>query len=268
MNNLIVLDILLQNGIVQMKAENGIENIEKLWEMLHLLRISTENAIGAEMNLCTGNQLETLTALMTVSIKLTKNDIKVQLKKNVKYVEKNLQLTEQTELKHVEKNAQMSSINKLLTKIGLLKLVKSVMRFTQEQQAQNSVQKSVKKKQPIADAEKVRHLKVEPALSVESYLKAVTQELSTVGRTVEAVTIIGKSGKRKEIVYNFAVEGTQTYLVNGGVVVHNCDLVTQAIVSMNVHYPTHEAVHVNKDTHYYGTAGRVDYTSGSAYDSY
>lgn len=46
------------------------------------------------------------------------------------------------------------------------------------------------------------------------------------------------------------------------------DLVTQAVVSMHVHYPTHEAVHVNKDTHYYGTAGRVDYQSGSAYDSY
>jgi hypothetical protein len=46
------------------------------------------------------------------------------------------------------------------------------------------------------------------------------------------------------------------------------DLVTMLIVSMHVHYPTHEAVHVNKDTHYYGTAGRADYTSGSAYDSY
>lgn len=46
------------------------------------------------------------------------------------------------------------------------------------------------------------------------------------------------------------------------------DLVTQAIVSMHVHYPTHEAVHVNKDTHYYGTAGRVDYQSASAYDNY
>ena len=46
------------------------------------------------------------------------------------------------------------------------------------------------------------------------------------------------------------------------------DLVTQAVVSMHVHYPTHEAVHVNKDTHYYGTVGRADYTSGSAYDSY
>ena len=46
------------------------------------------------------------------------------------------------------------------------------------------------------------------------------------------------------------------------------DLVTQGVVSMHVHYPTHEAVHVNKDTHYYGTAGRVDYQSGSAYDSY
>ena len=46
------------------------------------------------------------------------------------------------------------------------------------------------------------------------------------------------------------------------------DLVTQAVVSMHVHYPTYEAVHVNKDTHYYGTAGRVDYQSGSAYDSY
>lgn len=46
------------------------------------------------------------------------------------------------------------------------------------------------------------------------------------------------------------------------------DLVTQAVVSMHVHYPTHEAVHVNKDTHYYGTAGRVDYQSASAYDNY
>lgn len=46
------------------------------------------------------------------------------------------------------------------------------------------------------------------------------------------------------------------------------DLVTQAVVSMHVHYPAYEAVHVNKDTHYYGTAGRVDYQSGSAYDSY
>lgn len=46
------------------------------------------------------------------------------------------------------------------------------------------------------------------------------------------------------------------------------DLVTQAVVSMHVHYPTHEAVHVNKDTHYYGTADRVDYQSASAYDSY
>ncbi len=46
------------------------------------------------------------------------------------------------------------------------------------------------------------------------------------------------------------------------------DLITQAVVSMHVHYPTHEAVHVNKDTHYYGTAGRVDYQSASAYDNY
>ena len=46
------------------------------------------------------------------------------------------------------------------------------------------------------------------------------------------------------------------------------DLVTQAVVSMHVYYPTHEAVHVDKEVHYYGTAGRVDYQSGSAYDSY
>lgn len=46
------------------------------------------------------------------------------------------------------------------------------------------------------------------------------------------------------------------------------DLVTMLIVSMHIYYPTHEAVHVNKDTHYYGTAGRVDYQSASAYDNY
>ena len=46
------------------------------------------------------------------------------------------------------------------------------------------------------------------------------------------------------------------------------DLVTQAVVSMHVYYPTYEARHVDKEVHYYGTAGRVDYQSGSAYDSY
>ena len=46
------------------------------------------------------------------------------------------------------------------------------------------------------------------------------------------------------------------------------DLVTMLMVSMHIYYPTHEAVHVNKDTHYYGTAGRVDYQSASAYDNY
>ena len=46
------------------------------------------------------------------------------------------------------------------------------------------------------------------------------------------------------------------------------DLVTQAVVSMHVYYPTYEARHVDKEVHYYGTVGRADYTSGSAYDSY
>lgn len=46
------------------------------------------------------------------------------------------------------------------------------------------------------------------------------------------------------------------------------DLVTQAVVSMHVYYPTYEARHVDKEVHYYGTVGRVDYQSGSAYDSY
>ena len=46
------------------------------------------------------------------------------------------------------------------------------------------------------------------------------------------------------------------------------DLVTQAVVSMHVYYPTYEARHVDKEVHYYGTASRVDYQSGSAYDSY
>ena len=46
------------------------------------------------------------------------------------------------------------------------------------------------------------------------------------------------------------------------------DLVTQAVVSMHVYYPTYEARHVDKEVHYYGTVGRADYTSRSAYDSY
>ena len=254
LNNLIVLDILLQNGIVQMKAENGIKNIEHLWEMLHLLRINSGSVLGVVMNSCIGSQLEMHTALIAAFIKPTKKGIKIQLKKSVKYAEKNSQLTEQTEQELAVRPVQMNLIDKLLTIVKLPKLVKFAKARMKEQKDQSTAQRTVRNLQQTSDVEKVNHLKVEPALSVESYLKAVTQELSTVGRTVEAVTIIGKSGKRKEIVYNFAVKGTETYLVNGGVVVHNCDLVTQAVVSMHVYYPTYEAANTKitpDGVHYY-----------------
>ena len=134
---------------------------------------------------------------------------------------------------------------------------------------QNTAQKIVKNKQQIVDEEKVKHLKVEPALSAEDYLKAVTQKLSTVGRSVGVVTIIGKSEKRLETVYNFAVEDTQTYLVNGGVVVHNCDLITMALVTMHVYYPSYEVPLKQMTTkdglHYYEAK---DSSNFSAYDSY
>jgi hypothetical protein len=74
-------------------------------------------------------------------------------------------------------------------------------------------------------------------LSAEVYTKAIERQLSSVGRNVVELTIIGKSEPRLEKTYNLDVIGTSTYLVNGGVVVHNCDLISMLIVSASITTP-------------------------------
>ena len=269
LSNLIVLDLLLQNGIVQMKEENGIETIETISKMLYLLRTKRESALSVEQQYYIGKLLEQYTVPISVNMKLTKKDIKIQLKKVVSSAEKSSKQIEQIENTLVVKSV-LTNLTQIVKKnIHKVTYAQNVLKSLLVQKVQNTAQKIVKNKQQIVDEEKVKHLKVEPALSAEDYLKAVTQKLSTVGRSVGVVTIIGNSEKRVETVYNFSVEDTETYLVNGGVVVHNCDLITMALVTMHVYYPSYEVPLKQMTTkdglHYYEAKDSSNY---SAYDSY
>ena len=270
LNNLIVLDILLQNGIVQMKAENGIETNELLWEGLRSLRTNREIVVSVEQNSCIGKLLELCTVVGNVSMKHTKKDIKIQLKRFASSAIMNTPQIGQIEKRHVVKNVLINLYQVANACLQKVINVWSVAKTSMEPKDPNIVVMNVENLPQIKEGlNRTEHLKVEPAMSVEQYLKAVTQKLSTVGRIVEVVTIIGKSEKRKETVYNFAVEGTETYLVNGGVVVHNCDLITMALVTMHVYYPTYEAATIkmvtNDGTHFFAANKKDNY---SAYDSY
>lgn len=271
-NTLITLDILLQNGIVQMKVENGIKNIEWLWEALRLLRTNRELVDFVEKSLCIGEVLEQCTVIKNVSMLPIKNGIKIQLKKSVSSVIMSTQQTEQIEeipvLESVLRSLCLGAKNCLQSLVTVGNAVKSSLGQKDPGIAVKDVEIL---QQARKDINRTEHLKVEPALNAEQYLKATAQQLSTVGRSVELVTIIGKSEKRKEVVYNFTVKGTETYLVNGGVIVHNCDLIAMGITSMNVIYPTYEAgagiTKTDEGIHYYGTMPDR-YSSVSAYDSY
>jgi hypothetical protein len=198
--------------------------------------------LGVELSSCLGSPTGIYTALKSVSTKLTKRGIKIQLSSPAVFVGRCLEPTDQTGSRHVVKSVRvklLEGLRKVWHKIRPAQYVELPSKV--ERLPSTALTNVLSEELKREDQKCTRHLQIEPALSVEEYIKAIQMQLSTVGRSVEEVFIIGKSEKRKEKTYNLAVEGTQTYLVNGGVVVHNCDLISMAFVSMEAVYPTAEA---------------------------
>lgn len=213
-----LLEYLLTSGIVQTKDDNGIENTEKELKMLYLLKINNVPAIHAVRKLCHTLRRETCTVQISAPSKRVLKEIKQNIHTFVWYAEKSTDLTEiKVRLKRAAKSVEKSYQDKTHLE-NVLKNVKVAESYLQTVKVRDIALSAMQKK--------TKHLQVYPALSAEQYLIQVEAQLNTAQYNVELITLIEKGETREEKTYNLEVEDTSTYLVNSGVVVHNCDLVS------------------------------------------
>lgn len=246
-STLIGLGLWQRNGIALVKEENGIENIEKKSKILYLQKIKNALVRTVDNLSCRALRKKMYTVIDTVKHRLIWKDIRIGCCAPAKNVEKNLDTTSTENF--VAQNVSVKTIKSLNTP------VKNVEKNLQTSlQLQSTVQPNVEN---LRIAEKIKPktqktLEVHPVLSVEQYLKLIENQLNSVGRSVAGVSIIEKSESRKEKTYNLEVADSHTYLVADGVIVHNCDVISQ-LGLIDYIIPTNEPLVVTTETSVWGT---------------
>jgi hypothetical protein len=208
----------LQKSGIEVKLErHGIDNTEKTSRNLYSKKTSIELVLGVVKRLChiLKQKMFTVTGSANSS---THKSIDETLNVHVKNVEQNLC---GAELKLP-----------VQTSVGINGLKNKNLR--ESTHVDNVVEPICKIEKEMGSAQvNANETMIEcqwengTVMSAENYINQVKKVLNTAEKNVVKDTVISSKSLGRQPVYNFEVMNTHNYILESGVVVHNCDCVSQ-----------------------------------------